>query len=75
MRATVPSHFKPDSRRDDQLPRGYLSLDYVFGVKSTSHDSEALNLIMYLHNGKIVYPAGSVAVIMDPKVDKMNHRT
>lgn len=70
VKATVPTTFKPDIKRDNQLPNGNLNLNYVFGFKTTSYDGECLNQVKYTENMKIVYNAGGVGVVMDPKPDK-----
>lgn len=70
VKATVPTAFKADLKRDNQLPLANLSLAHVFGFKTVGHDGEALGMVRYTAALKVVYPAGTVLVSLDTKPDK-----
>jgi microtubule-associated protein-like 6 len=61
---TVPSGYK-QNKRDTEAPEGSLELEYIHGYRC--HD--ARNNLRYTREGKIVYHAAAVGIVLDQKTN------
>jgi hypothetical protein len=60
IKNSVPTGYKP-SKRDGAMPEAELDLEYVFGYRC--HDVR--NNLRYTADGRLVYHAAGVGVVMD----------
>jgi len=58
-----PTSFKEPDRNHDKAPKANLELEYCFGYRA----KDCRNNLRYLADGKVVYNAAGLGVVLDPK--------
>ncbi|EAR94225.2 HELP domain protein (macronuclear) [Tetrahymena thermophila SB210] len=68
---SIPEQYRNiDEKKFNVLPQAQLALNYVFGFKTKNVNDDSRNLLKFLQNGKIVFPAAGVGIVLENKKDQ-----
>jgi len=67
VKASTPSWYKPNAKRDNQLPKGSLALYHVMGFRYFYILDECRDMCAFSDKGTAVFVAAALGVEMDMK--------
>ena len=67
VKASIPSWYKPNAKRDNVLPKGNLALYHVMGFRYFYILDETRDMCAFSDTGKLVFAAAALGVEMDMK--------
>ena len=72
LKASIPSWYKPNKKRDNVLPTGNLSLYHVFGFRYFYVLDEARDMCAFTDRNTIAFAAAALGVETNPKTQEQS---